>query len=313
MTVLAGFDAGQTHTRCRISRWDADGWTTLGEGRGPGVSHLDAAAGEQHFVDALSMSAKDAGYQHGEGLLTAAVIGASGIEHGSPLERRAAGLVAQALNLPVTHVAATGDERTALRGAFPNGAGIVLISGTGMICLGRNNSGVEHRCGGWGWRLDGAGAAFDLGHQGLQLTLQMADGRLPDHDLRRQLWTELGCNTSADIKALVVQPSFGPANFAQLAPSVVAAADAGLSGAQAIVTRSAQALAASVTTVSRTLQLTEPAVVGLGGALTHLPSFQNAVANALGFSVPGAQWASPSGDACSGALTMAQELSLKRH
>ena len=313
MMLLAGFDAGQTRTRCRISRWDPDGWTTIGEGRGPGVSHLDAAAGEQRFLEALSVSVNDTGYGHEDGPLTAAVVGASGIEHGSALEQRAAGLVAQALLLPLPQVVATGDERTALRGAFPNGAGIVLISGTGMICLGRNNSGAEHRCGGWGWRLDGAGAAFDLGHQGLQLTLQMADGRIPDHDLRRQLWRELDCSSSADIKALVVQPSFGPANFAQLAPSVVAAADGGHSGAQAIVTRSAQALASSVNTVSRTLQLTEPAVVGLGGGLKHLPSFQHAVASALGETLPGARWTNPSGDACSGALTMAQELNLKRH
>ena len=42
-----------------------------------------------------------------------------------------------------------------------------------LIVLGRNENGHEHRCGGWGWLLDGAGSAYDLGHQGLQLTLRM--------------------------------------------------------------------------------------------------------------------------------------------
>ena len=33
-----GFDAGQTSTRCQISRWDGAIWTPVGAGRGPGVS-----------------------------------------------------------------------------------------------------------------------------------------------------------------------------------------------------------------------------------------------------------------------------------
>ena len=314
--LLAGFDAGQTQTRCRISRWDHGdwdhgGWTTVGEGRGPGVSHLDAAGGEERFLEAIRVSASTAGHDPRERPLSAAVIGASGIEHGSALEPRAAALMSQVLNVPLQNVAATGDERTALWGAFPDRAGIVLISGTGMICLGRNDRGEEHRCGGWGWRLDGAGAAFDLGHQGLQLTLRMADGRCPDHDLRRQLWGALGCTTSAEIKALVIQPNFEPANFAQLAPHVVACAEAGHPDARAIVTRSAQALAASVHTVGQTLHLSTPAVVGLGGALEHLVSFRQAVHAALHPLLPEAEWTHPAGDACSGALTMARELRLR--
>ena len=41
--LLAGFDAGQTSTRCRVSRWQEDGWQIIGEGSGPGVSHLEAS------------------------------------------------------------------------------------------------------------------------------------------------------------------------------------------------------------------------------------------------------------------------------
>ena len=308
MIRLAGFDAGQTQTRCRISGWEDGHWTCVGEGSGPGVSHLDAPQGEQRFIEAIRRSTAAAGHSSEDHPLTAAVIGASGIEHGSELERRGSALLAKVLRLPSDRVAATGDERTALRGAFPDGAGIVLISGTGMICLGRTERGREHRCGGWGWHLDGAGAAFDLGHQGLQLTLQMADGRQPDHPLRHQLWRKLNCSSSAALKALVVQPEFGPAGFAALAPEVLAAADAGLDEAQRIVDRSAEALASAVDAVSTRLQLAEPAVVGLGGALENLPSFRQRVHAALAKRRPHAQWLTAAGDACSGALTMAVEL-----
>ncbi|MCP9848012.1 N-acetylglucosamine kinase, partial [Synechococcus sp. Lug-A] len=55
--LLAGFDAGQTHTTCRLAAVDpGGGWRVLAEGQGPGVSHLEAAGGEERFGDALRTS-----------------------------------------------------------------------------------------------------------------------------------------------------------------------------------------------------------------------------------------------------------------
>ena len=240
--LLAGFDAGQTSTRCRVCLWQEVGWQIIGEGSGAGVSHLEASGGAERFRQAVLTSLTSAFEGEGERRLDAAVIGASGIEQGSALQPRATALLADALSLPEDRVLATGDERTALRGAFPEGDGIILISGTGMICLGRDRQGKEHRCGGWGWMLDGAGSAFDLGHQGLQLTLQMADGRRPDHPLRQRMWEQLGCRGHADVKAWVVQPSRTAADLAALAPLLVAAAGRPASAAQDILQRSAAAL-----------------------------------------------------------------------
>ena len=205
----------------------------------------------------------------------------------------------------------TGDERTALRGAIPEGAGILAISGTGMIVLGRDENGHEHRCGGWGWLLDGAGSAFDLGHQGLQLTLRMADGRLPDHPLRLQIWNQMGCDSHAAVKARVVQHDFGTADFAALAPLVVEAAVQNCSGAQEIVQRSAAALSSCISTVAHQLSLRSPVVVCDGGAVTHLPGFRTAVQQAIRQSIPEAQWGKAKGDACDGALQMAEALPLR--
>ena len=309
--LLAGFDAGQTSTRCRVCRWQEDGWQIIGEGSGPGVSHLDAAGGAERFRQAVLTSLKSACEGEGERRLDAAVIGASGIEQGTALQPKATALLADALSLPEDRVLATGDERTALRGAFPEGDGIILISGTGMICLGRDRQGKEHRCGGWGWMLDGAGSAFDLGHQGLQLTLQMADGRRPDHPLRQRMWKQLGCRSHADVKAWVVQPSRTAADLAALAPLLVAAADAGLPAAQDILQRSAAALVSCAATVALELALPQPAVAGLGGVLQHPGSVQRAVEVGIIAEIPGARWAPAASDACWGALTMARELVLR--
>ena len=310
--LLAGFDAGQTSTRCRVSRWRGDHWQILGEGSGPGVSHLDANGGDERFRQAVRTSLRAAVQGQAQLKLDAAVIGASGIEQGTPLQPRATALLADALSLRQSAALATGDERTALRGAFPDGAGIILISGTGMICLGRDRQGKEHRCGGWGWMLDGAGSAFDLGHQGLQLTLQMADGRMPDHHLRQRMWEQLNCRSHAEVKAWVVHPSRAAADLAALAPLLVEAADAELPAAQEILQRSAAALVCCAVTVARELDLQRPAVAGLGGVLQHPGSVQRAVVQGISATMPGARWTQAASDACWGALTMARELLLRQ-
>ena len=176
--LLAGFDAGQTHTRCRLSQRDG---RVVAEGEGSGVSHLGSEQGPERFGRALQSSLEAARRQGGAALepLAAAAIGASGIEQDSPTQHLGTDLARQALGLEAVLV--TGDERTALAGAFaPGQAGISLISGTGAIALGQNEQGRQHRCAGWGWLVDGVGSAMDIGRDGLAISLRMADGRLPE-------------------------------------------------------------------------------------------------------------------------------------
>ena len=318
LRLIAGFDAGQTHTTCRLS--DASGDAVLAEGQGPGVCHLAAPAGPARFSQALQASWAQARSQLGAAgtaapptRLLAAAIGASGIEVGAPVQTAARELAAQALGLPLAQVVVTGDERTALRGAMGrHPGGIVVISGTGMIAVGRNPAGLEHRCGGWGWLLDGAGSAMDIGRDGLALSLEMADGRRPDSPLRTRIWA--GLNVSPDdphaaqaIKALVVEPDFGAAGFARLAPLVVAAACEGDAAAADVVERSALALAQMVGTISQRLQLEAPPVWPMGGALEHLHLLRAQLAAALERRCPGAQLLAPAGDACRGALALARD------
>ncbi|MFN5161963.1 MAG: BadF/BadG/BcrA/BcrD ATPase family protein, partial [Cyanobacteriota bacterium] len=163
--LIAGFDAGQTHTTCRLVA--AQSGALLAEGQGPGVCHLAAPEGPSRFVAALQLSLNAARSQMAaepaDDPLLAAAVGASGIEQGTAVQQQGLELAASSLALPMSRLTVTGDERTALRGAFPDQAGIVVISGTGTIAVGRSADGREHRCGGWGWLLDGAGSAMDIG------------------------------------------------------------------------------------------------------------------------------------------------------
>ena len=246
-------------------------------------------------------------------MLLAAAIGASGIETGSPVQQQGLALAAEALGLLRARLWVGGDERTALRGAFPEGAGIVVISGTGTIAVGRDGCGREQRCAGWGWILDAAGSAFDIGRDGLARSLEMADGRRPQGALLERLWQGLELDPDDPqapqlIKARVVAPGFVPAGLARLAPLVEQAAAAGDDEALAILRRNGEALADSVAGVARALDLEAPPVAALGGAITHLVLFRDQFRQALAQRLPGACLQEPAGDAASGALAIAREL-----
>lgn len=310
--LIAGFDAGQTHTTCRLAVLDGSrSWRVLGEGEGSGVSHLAAPGGEARFGEALRSSLQSALQSPaaiqalGSGGLVAAAVGASGIEQGSAVQRRGLVLAAEALALPTRQVVVTGDERTALRGALDDQPGVLLISGTGCIAVGQNANGQQHRCGGWGWLLDGAGSAMDIGRDGLALSVRMADGRVAETALRAALWQALGVATAEEVKAAVVAPGFGPAQFARLAPRVAEAAANGDQQAAAIVQRSALALAELVGGVANALKLEAAPVCAVGGAVTHLAPLRDGLADALAAQLPGARLVAPVGDACTGALALA--------
>ena len=315
--LIAGFDAGQTHTRCRLALVQAAGSSTrlepLAEGSGSGVSHLAAADGPARFQAALTSSLAAARAQLSESEynlspLAAAAVGASGVEQGSELQGRGQSLAAAALGLAPAMVAVTGDERTALAGAFGAGAGVLVISGTGAIAVGRDGAGHSHRCGGWGWLLDGAGSAMDIGRDGLAASVAMADGRRAETPLRSALWQALGADSAQAVKAAVVASDFGAAGFARLAPVVDRLAGAGDPEAIVIVRRSATALAELVVGVATALAMPAAPVCPVGGALTHLRQLRRHFEQSLQLSLPGASLVSPSGDACSGALALAAAL-----
>jgi N-acetylglucosamine kinase-like BadF-type ATPase len=152
---------------------------------------------------------------------------------------------------------------------------------------------------------------MDIGRDGLALSLQMADGRLPATPLQQDLWGALGVNTPEALKALVVQPDFGAAGFARLAPVVNQRALAGDAQAMAVVERSGDALAAMVQAVANQLDLETPAVCAVGGAAVHLAALRSCFAAALQRRCPEARLQQPAGDACAGALTLAAQLALR--
>ncbi len=74
----------------------------------------------------------------------------------------------------------SNDVDMACNGAFAEGAGVLLLSGTGSIAWARNAQGQTTRVGGWGSTFGDEGSAYWIGRTALQLLCQALDGREPD-------------------------------------------------------------------------------------------------------------------------------------
>src|SRR5690606_18783722 len=71
-------------------------------------------------------------------------------------------------------VLVVNDALVALEAGAPGQPGIVIISGTGSICYGRNADGMAARSGGWGYVLGDEGSGYWIGRAALRAVLREA-------------------------------------------------------------------------------------------------------------------------------------------
>jgi N-acetylglucosamine kinase-like BadF-type ATPase len=133
-----------------------------------------------------------------------------------------------------------GDMVIALEAAFRGGPGLIVISGTGSIAYGRNERGDTARAGGWGFAISDEGSGHWIGHSAVAAAMRA-------HDLGENtvLISSIMNTWHLGSRDDVVRAanSIPPPDFAQLFPQVLAAAVAGDSHANEILTHAAAELA----------------------------------------------------------------------
>lgn len=80
---------------------------------------------------------------------------------------------------------------------------LVLLSGTGSICCGRDRNGTKYRTGGWNHILSDEGSGFYFGLRYLQATAEVLDGRKKDTYLTSRIIQKSGLDTLEKINQFV--------------------------------------------------------------------------------------------------------------
>lgn len=104
-------------------------------------------------------------------------------------------------------VVVAGDQEAALLGGVGRNTGILLIAGTGSICMARNQKGRKFRCGGYGHIIDDAGSAYAVGRDILNAIVRMEDGRGPQTALRDEVYRTLQLSNVGELIAWVYDPT----------------------------------------------------------------------------------------------------------
>jgi glucosamine kinase len=282
--IVVGVDGGGSKTRAIVA--DEAG-TQLGEVVGPASAVRPGQA--EHSADVIAATVRDAlaSCEMTHVMPKALCVGVAGVARESARQALWQALVGRELaDETVVHP----DFAIALDDAFGDGAGVLLISGTGSVAFGRSPAGTVARCGGWGPMCGDEGSGAWLGRRALSVVTASADGREPETALMGAVLTAAQVNEPQELIAWAANAT--PAQLATLAPIVSSVADAGDLRANALISLTVEELVLHVRTLARQLFGDERAAMPVaftGGLLRKGATLRKRLEHRLKSAVPGAQ------------------------
>lgn len=300
MRFVVGVDGGGTRTTVVLA--DAQGREIL---RRSGPAGLVDPRRPAERVDTLAslirVAAAEAGLEGPAAVLCAGLAGVGNVEEREVVR---AGLAAAGVAERV-HVLTDGE--IALEGALGEGAGILLIAGTGSVAYGRGEDGRVKRCGGWGMVVGDEGSGYAVGRAALNAALRAEDGRGEETRLLPVLLEALGLSGPREIPPWVGRAE--KAEVAALTSHVIRLAGEGDPAARAILAGATRELALHAEALVRRLGhwSQEPAVVFFGGVFRNRV-FSQLVEVEIRRRIGAFRRREPAADAVTGAVRLAAHM-----
>ena len=193
------------------------------------TSHLDA---QQNFQEALAQAI--AGLEEPV-IVEKAVLGLSGFDTAD--EQQAARNVFSPafMEVQLNSWTIVNDSLIALESGTQNPNAIVLISGTGSNCMGKNESGKMAHVGGMDFLLSDEGSGYAIGREVLRSAVRSADGRGEKTRLEKAVKEYFSIDSINQLKAKVYNPLLPKHEVAKLASACLLAANEGDSRAKRII------------------------------------------------------------------------------
>jgi len=271
MPLYLGIDAGGTKTDCAVS----NGAELLGQATGASckLARVGKERGRENLQAVIRQATQAAGVE--ASTIQHVCIGMSGASLAEAVQ-----WAQQTIRelIPDSTIYVAGDHVIAHRAAFGTSPGVLVISGTGSIAFGRNQSGETARAGGWGPNVSDEGSAFWVGREAVTAALHAFDFG----NANGLLATIAECWKVAPEEVIRMANASEP-RFPELAGPVVNAAEQGDDTARAIMEHAGQALAGLASAVIKRLWPSGGVVpVALaGGVLQGSPLVRHAFREAM--------------------------------
>ena len=281
MKAYLGIDGGGTRTRSLLVSEAGD---ILGRAvAGPSnVQQLSMEALKGNLQDLLDQTFNELPEDIEYIACCFGLAGAASAENKDEIREVLANLTPVPLEPPIL----TSDAHIALIGALANRPGLLLIAGTGSICLGRDTAERTHSTGGWGPAYDDLGSGSWIGQQAMMAAFQESDDRLPAGPWQGTVLQRFRCDSMETLLSKVKTGEISHSQIAALAPMVIQLAQAGVQAADDILKRAVQELVRVVAVTRRKANLAEGPVVLVGGLLENSEVFRNRLVAEFKTSMP---------------------------
>lgn len=163
------------------------------------------------------------------------------------------------------------DSQIALLNGTESENAVVLISGTGSNCFGRNAEGKTAKSGGLDYILTDQGSGYAIGRAVLRAAVKSFDGRLPATELVQFVCEHFHIASIAELKDKVHNPLLTKTEIAELSQLCLRAYDQGDEVAQSIFAHAVEELTAMIKAVLERLALLDkPVDCVLAGSITKI-------------------------------------------
>jgi N-acetylglucosamine kinase-like BadF-type ATPase len=300
MALVLGVDGGGTNTRAIVM--DEKG-TVVGFGKS-GPSDYDAAG-----MESAKKNLQDAVLKACRSLASLSDLDAIHLGLAGVVSERDVQVVNSMMDgLPIaskTIVKVSHDCSTALAGGTGGKHGIVLISGTGSACFGRNEEGSELLSGGWGYLFADVGSGYYLGHQAITAVLNAFDGIGEKTALTAPVLEALEVEDIMEVMHRIYHPRLDITGIASLSTIVTELADSD-HVANNIIQNGCKGLVDVVASVVNRLQFQEGyPIVPVGGLATSNTIFSKTLIDMLEEAFPAAVISKPQASPLTGSVVLA--------
>ncbi|HXG83340.1 MAG TPA: BadF/BadG/BcrA/BcrD ATPase family protein [Pyrinomonadaceae bacterium] len=155
----------------------------------------------------------------------------------------------------IKNIEVTTDAEIALYGVTLGKAGLVVIAGTGSVCMGRNAGGEIETAGGWGPLAGDEGGGAGIARRALQAIAKASDGRGKPTDLSDMAIEYFRAGKLEDLAVAIYAPTIDNARIAGFARFVVEVAEAGDETAVEILREAGRELGMAAEAVIKKLKL----------------------------------------------------------
>jgi len=265
MNYLIGIDGGATKSKCVVTDYEFNVINSCSGGPSNFLISTPVEAAE-NIADIIRKCFDK--MQIGGDDIASIVVGAAGAGRKEDAAVLKSHLVEQ-LNTPSitsSKITVVSDAQISLEGAFSGEPGIILISGTGSICIGKNKQDDFFRVGGYGRLIGDEGSGFKLGQRVLSAALRSFDGRCLPTKLLSLVFEAMEVRDTNEIIKKVYHNNY---DIASLAPLVIEAAKENDETALNIVDEQTDELLLHVRSMLQLLNTSSCKLAGLGSLIAR--------------------------------------------